>query len=97
MFATLLAAFYRYPIRGLLIFSGVSILAPVIFPVVSLLMRPLVKPVTNFYLDLAEDAAEVIEERERKKAAKKGKGKKEADLGETWEKTVILDEVIETL
>ncbi len=99
MFATLLAAFYRYPIRGLLVFGGVTLLAPVIFPVASLLVWPLVKPITNFYLDLAEDVSEVIEEREQKKVAlaKKGKGKKESDLGETWEKTVILDEVIETL
>lgn len=99
MLTSLLTAFYRYPIRGLLIFGGVTILAPVIFPVASLLVRPLVKPVTKFYLDLAEDVSEVIEEREQHKAAehKKGKHKEESDLAKDWEKTVILDEVIETL
>jgi hypothetical protein len=99
MLASLLVAFYRYPIRGLLIFGGVTLLAPVIFPVASLLVRPLVKPMTEFYLDLAEDVSEAIEERDQQKAAqaKKGKHKKDKDLSEAWEKTAILDEVIETI
>jgi len=97
MLTNLLIAFYRYPIRGLLVFGGVTLLAPVIFPVASLLIRPLVKPMTNFYLDLAEDVSEVMQAREQQKTGQRGKHKKESELGKAWEKTVILDEVMETL
>ena len=74
MLASLLMAFYRYPVRGLMILGGVTLLAPVIFPVASFLLRPLVKPVTNFYLDLAEDVTEAVKDREQ---AKERRGKKE--------------------
>ena len=74
MLASLLMAFYRYPVRGLMILGGVTLLAPVIFPVASFLLRPLVKPVTNFYLDLAEDVTEAMQEREQQKERR---GKKE--------------------
>jgi hypothetical protein len=99
MLTSLLTALYRYPVRGLLIFGGVALLAPVIFPVASFLIRPLVKPVTAFYLDLAEEATVAIEEREHERARKeKGvKYKKESDLNKAWEKTAILDEIMETL
>lgn len=74
MLASLLIAFYRYPVRGLMILGGVTLLAPVIFPVASFLLRPLVKPVTNFYLDLADDVSEAVKEREQ---VKERRGKKE--------------------
>jgi len=74
MIASLLVAFYRYPVRGLMILGGVTLLAPVIFPVASFLLRPLVKPVTHFYLDLAEDVTEAMKEREQEKERR---GKKE--------------------
>jgi hypothetical protein len=74
MLASLLVAFYRYPVRGLMILGGVTLLAPVIFPVASFLLRPLVKPVTHFYLDLAEDVTEAMKEREQEKERR---GKKE--------------------
>jgi hypothetical protein len=74
MLAGLLMAFYRYPVRGLMILGGVTLLAPVIFPVASFLLRPLVKPVTHFYLDLAEDVTEAMKEREQEKERR---GKKE--------------------
>jgi len=97
MLTSLLVAFYRYPVRGLLIFSGATLLAPVIFPVASFLIRPLVKPMTNFYLDLAEDVSEAMQEREQQRKDQRGKHTKESELGKAWEKTVILDEVMETL
>ncbi|MEJ2069592.1 MAG: hypothetical protein P8X65_03390 [Syntrophobacterales bacterium] len=85
MLASLLMAFYRYPIRGLLIFGGVTLLAPVIFPVASLLIRPLVKPVTNFYLDLAEDVTEAMQEREQQKERRGKKMKRLPDSARTEE------------
>jgi hypothetical protein len=57
-----------------MILGGVTLLAPVIFPVASFLLRPLVKPVTNFYLDLADDVSEAVKEREQ---VKERRGKKE--------------------
>lgn len=83
MLASLLVAFYRYPIRGLLVFGGVTLLAPVIFPVASFLIRPLVKPVTNFYLDLAEDVTEAVKEREQQKEGRVKKMKRLADAATT--------------
>jgi hypothetical protein len=76
MLASLLVAFYRYPVRGLLILGGVTLLAPVIFPVASFFLRPLVKPVPNFYLDLAEDVTEAVKEREKQKELREKKEKR---------------------
>ena len=80
MIASLLSAFFRNPVRGLLILGGASLLAPVVLPVVSLLIRPLVKPVTDFFLDLSEDVSEVVQQRQQQK---KRQGKKVQDVSDS--------------
>lgn len=51
------------PIITLLTVAGVAVLAPIVFPIVGVILKPLVKPVTNLYLDLAD----AFEERQERK------------------------------
>ena len=73
---------FTRPLAVVLTVAGVSLLAPVILPLTAALIKPLVKPVTNLYLDIAEEMGEVAEERERRKecaaAKEKRASKKEA-------------------
>ncbi len=41
-------------------------LAPVIFPIIGVILKPLVGPVTNLYLDLADEMADAFLEREER-------------------------------
>ncbi len=91
---------FTRPLAAALTVVGASLLAPVILPLTAAIIKPLVRPVTNFYLDIAEEMGEVVEERERHKACKaakeklaltkepKGKEAKELKAGEA-----ILDQV----
>ena len=56
------------PLTAFLTIAGVALLSPVLLPLTAALIKPLVKPVTNLYLDIAEEIGEVAEERERQKA-----------------------------
>ena len=58
---------FTRPLTTLLTLSGVSVLAPVICPIVGIILKPLVKPVTNRYLDLADEMADAFEERQERK------------------------------
>jgi hypothetical protein len=69
---------FARPIATLLAVAGVSVLAPVICPMVGIILKPLVKPVTNLYLDLADEMADAFVERQ----ARKGFIKPEADREE---------------
>jgi hypothetical protein len=62
----------------LLTLAGVSVLAPVIRPIVGIILKPLVKPVTNLYLDLAVEMADAFGERQERE----GYIKPEADRKE---------------
>ncbi len=42
-------------------------LAPVIFPLIGVILKPLVGPVTNLYLDLADEMGDAFLEREERK------------------------------
>ena len=91
---------FRRPLMTLLAVAGTAILAPVIFPVLGVILKPLVKPVTNLYLDIAEEMGEVVEVRERHKACKAAQKKLAAKKGPQGEEareieagTAILDKV----
>lgn len=62
---------FARPIATLLTAVGVAVLAPVIFPIMGLILKPMVRPVTNLYLELADEMAEAIEEREKLHKPKK--------------------------
>jgi hypothetical protein len=62
---------FARPIATLLTVVGVAVLAPVIFPIMGVILKPMVRPVTNLYLDLADEMAEAIEEREKLQKPKK--------------------------
>ena len=55
------------PIITLLTVAGVAVLAPIVFRIVGVILKPLVKPVTNLYLDLADEMADAFEERQERK------------------------------
>jgi hypothetical protein len=55
------------PLATLLTVTGVAVFAPVIFPLVGAVLKPLVKPVTNLYLDLADEMADAFVERQERK------------------------------
>jgi hypothetical protein len=59
--------FLTRPIVTLLTLAGVAVLAPVICPLVGVILKPLVRPVTNLYLDLADEMADAFVEREERK------------------------------
>ncbi len=42
---------FTRPIVTLLTVAGVAVLAPVIFPIIGVILKPLVGPVTDLYLD----------------------------------------------
>jgi len=63
------------PFSAFLTIAGVALLAPVLLPLTAALVKPLIKPVTNLYLDIAEEMGEVAEERQRQKACKAAKEK----------------------
>ena len=56
---------FARPIATLLTVAGVAVFAPVIFPIIGFILKPAVGPVTNLYLELADEMAEAIEEREK--------------------------------
>jgi len=67
---------FTRPLAVVLTVAGVSLLAPVILPLTAALIKPLIKPVTNLYLDIAEEMGEVAEERERRKECAAAKEKR---------------------
>jgi len=78
--------------------AGVSLLSPVLVPLARALVKPLVGPMTNLYLDIAEEIGEVMEERENRKARQalvkeKVLSKKDEEIKEIEEGTAVLDEV----
>ena len=88
------------PLQAFLTIAGVALLSPVLLPLTAALVKPLIKPVTNLYLDIAEEMGEVVEERERRKACHAAKEKralrKETKDEETMEikaGAAILDKV----
>jgi hypothetical protein len=96
----MLWALLSRPLSLLVAIAGVSLLAPVLLPLTAALLKPLVKPVTNLYLDIAEEMGEVVEEREKRKAGAAAKAKgalpKESQEHETREikaGAAILDKV----
>lgn len=70
--------FFTRPLAALLTVIGVSAAAPLIFPVIGFIVKPMVKPLTNLYLDLTDEVADACLER----AQKKGVISPEADLAE---------------
>ena len=69
---------FERPLAALLTIAGVSVLAPVLFPLVAFIIKPVVKPLTNLYLDLTDEVADAFLEREQRK----GVISPEADLTE---------------
>jgi hypothetical protein len=72
----MLWALLSRPLSAFLTIAGVSLLAPVLLPLTAALIKPLVKPVTNLYLDIAEEMGEIVEERHKRKASEAIKEKK---------------------
>jgi hypothetical protein len=58
---------FTRPLATLLTVTGVALLAPVILPLVGVILKPLVGPVTNLYLDLADEMADAFVDREERK------------------------------
>lgn len=58
---------FARPIVTLLTAAGVAVFAPVIFPIIGVILKPLVGPVTNLYLDLSDEMADAFLEREERK------------------------------
>jgi len=73
----MLTLLFTRPITTLLTVVGVAVLAPVIFPLVEVILRPAVKPITNLYLNLADEVADAFTEREESKGFIKPEGKRE--------------------
>ena len=72
----MLWALLTRPFSAFLTIAGVALLSPVLLPLTAALVKPLVKPVTNLYLDIAEEMGEVAEERERRKECAAAKEKR---------------------
>ncbi|MFI5329541.1 MAG: hypothetical protein ACHQ2F_00680 [Desulfobaccales bacterium] len=70
---------FARPLAALLTVAGAAVLAPVIFPIIGVILKPLVGPVTNLYLDLADEMADAFLEREERKGVIKP-GADEAEL-----------------
>ncbi len=84
------------PLTVMLTLAGVAILSPVLVPLASAIIRPLIKPVANLYLDLAEEIGEVVEEREQLKARQEKivrKRVQDKEAKKIQEGTEVLDEV----
>jgi hypothetical protein len=62
---------FARPIASLLTVAGVAVLAPVIFPIVGFILKPIVGPVTNLYLELTDEMAEAIKERDKLQKSQK--------------------------
>ena len=58
---------FSRPIVALLTVAGAAVFAPVIFPILGVILKPLVGPVTNLYLDLADEMADAFLEREERR------------------------------
>jgi hypothetical protein len=70
--------FFARPLVALLTVAGAAVLAPVVFPLLGVVLKPLVRPVTNLYLDLADEMADAfVERQERKGFIKPGADRKE--------------------
>ena len=76
---------FSRPIVALLTVAGAAVLAPVIFPILGVILKPLVGPVTNLYLDLADEMADAFLEREERRGVIKP-GADEAELKRLVEK-----------
>ena len=76
---------FSRPIVALLTVAGAAVLAPVIFPIIGVILKPLVGPVTNLYLDLADEMADAFLEREERRGVIKP-GADEAELKRLVEK-----------
>jgi hypothetical protein len=88
------------PLTAVLTLAGVALLSPVLLPLTAALIKPLVRPVANLYLDVAEEIGEVMEEREKLKAGKaptetkvSGKRAKDKEAKEIEAGTAVLDQV----
>jgi len=73
----MLTLLFTRPITTLLSIAGVALLAPVIFPIVEVILKPAVKPLTNLYLNLADEVADAFTEREESKGFIKPEGVRE--------------------
>jgi hypothetical protein len=62
---------FARPIATLLTVAGVAVFAPVIFPIIGFILKPAVGPVTNLYLELSDEMAAAIKEREKLQKPKK--------------------------
>jgi hypothetical protein len=62
---------FARPIATLLTVAGVAVFAPVIFPIIGFILKPAIGPVTNLYLELADEMAEAIDAREKLRKPKK--------------------------
>ena len=76
---------FSRPIVALLTVAGAAVFAPVIFPIIGVILKPLVGPVTNLYLDLADEMADAFLEREERRGVIKP-GADEAELKRLVEK-----------
>ncbi len=97
----MLWALLSRPLSLFVTIAGVSLLAPVLLPLTSALIKPLVKPVTNLYLDIAEEMGEIVEERHRRKASEATKAEgalqketREQDAKEIKAGTEILSKIL---
>ena len=59
---TVLELLFKRPVMALLTLAGAAVLAPVIFPVLGVIL----KPMTNLYLDLTDEMADAFEERQER-------------------------------
>jgi hypothetical protein len=88
------------PLTAMVTLAGVALLSPILLPLTAAIVKPLVKPVTNLYLDLAEEIGEVMEEREKVKSRKAldekqvlGKRAQEKETKEIKAGSEVLDQV----
>jgi hypothetical protein len=88
------------PLAAMATLAGVALLSPVLLPLTAAIIKPLIKPVANLYLDIAEEIGEVMEEREKLKARKlpyermvSGKRAKDKEVKEIEAGTAVLDQV----
>ncbi|MGO9621898.1 MAG: hypothetical protein ACLPT6_10885 [Desulfobaccales bacterium] len=62
---------FARPIATLLTVAGVAVLAPVIFPIIGFILKPIVGPATALYLELTDEMAEAIKERDKLQKSQK--------------------------
>jgi hypothetical protein len=58
---------FTRPLVALMTIAGAAVLAPVIFPLVGVLLKPMIKPLTNLYLDISDEMADAFVEREEQR------------------------------